>query len=61
MVLAWLSGVAVGSMLVGEEDEIFEQASGIPGGKIGEWLPEEAVCSKRRVDCSNMSDLATLL
>ena len=61
MALAWLSGVAVGLMLVGEEDEIFEEAPGIPGGKIGERLPEEIVCSKRMVDCSNVSDLATLL
>jgi glycine/D-amino acid oxidase-like deaminating enzyme len=61
MVLAWLSGVAVGLMLVGEEDEVFEMAPGIPGGKIADWLPEEFVCSKRRVDCSNASDLATLL
>lgn len=61
MVLAWLSGVAVGLMLVGEEDEIFEQAPGIPSGKIAEWLPEEFVCSTRRLDRSNVSDLATLL
>ncbi|KAF4181652.1 hypothetical protein CNMCM7927_000531 [Aspergillus lentulus] len=61
MVLAWLSGVAVGLMLVGEDDEVFEQAPGIPGGKIGEWLPEEFACSKQRVDYSNVSDLATLL
>lgn len=61
MVLAWLSGVAVGLMLVGEKGESFEQAPGIPGGKIDEWLPEELVCSKRRVDRLNVSDLARLL
>lgn len=61
MILAWLSGVAVGLMLVGEEDEVFEAAPGIPGGKIVEWLPEEFFCSKQRVDRLNVSDLATLL
>lgn len=61
MVLAWLSGVAVGLMLVGEEDEIFEQAPGIPGGKVAEWLPEEFVCSMWRLGRSNASDLAALL
>lgn len=61
MVLAWLSGVAVGLMLVGEKDEVFEEAPGIPSGRIKDWLPEELVCSRQRVDRSNVSDLATLL
>ncbi|KAL4894641.1 FAD dependent oxidoreductase-domain-containing protein [Aspergillus ambiguus] len=61
MVLAWLSGVAVGLMLVGEEDEVFGPAPGIPGGRIAEWLPEELICSKQRVDRLNASNLATLL
>ena len=61
MVLAWLSGIAVGLMLTGDEDEVFEEAPGIPGGKISEWLPQELVCSKRRMDRSCVSDLATLL
>ncbi|CAL5866140.1 uncharacterized protein PFLUO_LOCUS347 [Penicillium psychrofluorescens] len=61
MVLAWLSGIAVGLMLVGGENEVFEEAPGIPGGKISEWLPQEFVCSKRRVNGASVSDLAMLL
>lgn len=45
-------------MLVGEEDEVFEAAPGIPGGKIAEWLPVEISYSKQRADRSNASDLA---
>lgn len=61
MVLAWLSGVAVGLMVVGEDDEVFEPAPGIPGGRVAEWLPEELVCSKQRVDGLHASNLAALL
>ncbi|EAU36666.1 predicted protein [Aspergillus terreus NIH2624] len=61
MVFAWLSGVAVGLMVVGEEDEVVEPAPGIPGGRIAEWLPEELVCSKQRVDGLHASNLAALL
>ena len=61
MILAWLSGVAVGLMIVGDEEEDFLEGPGIPGGKVRDWLPREMICSKRRVDRSSVSDLAMLL
>ncbi|KAJ5105931.1 hypothetical protein NUU61_003278 [Penicillium alfredii] len=61
MVMAWLSGVAVGLMVIGDEDKVLEETAGIPAGKMSDWLPKEMVCSKRRVDGSSVSDLATLL
>lgn len=61
MVMAWLSGVAVGLMILGDEDDAFVECSGIPGGKVKDWLPAEFVCSKRRVDKLSITDLATLL
>jgi hypothetical protein len=59
MVLAWLSGVAVALMIVG--DERFEQEGGIPGGRVADWLPAELICSKARIDPLHVADLADIL
>lgn len=59
MVLAWLSGVAVGLMLSGDEN--FEEEPGIPGGRVRDWLPGELICSKERIDRLSVSDLGMLL
>lgn len=59
MVLAWLSGVAVALMIVGDEE--FGDEGGIPGGRVGDWLPVELICSKGRMDRLSVSDLGVLL
>jgi len=59
MVLAWLSGVAVALMIVGDEE--FGDEVGIPGGRVGDWLPRELICSKGRIDRLSVSDLGVLL
>lgn len=61
MVMAWLSGVAVGLMIVGNEEGESLQCPGIPKGNVQDWLPREFVCSKRRVDKLSLTDMATLL
>lgn len=61
MVLAWLSGVAVGLMVLGREHEHFERRPGMPEGKVIDWLPREFLCTKARVDRSNVAELAMLL
>ncbi|CAG7929488.1 unnamed protein product [Penicillium olsonii] len=59
MVLAWLSGVAVGLMIAGDQE--YQDEAGIPGGRVQDWLPRELICSKERVDRLIVSDLAALL
>lgn len=61
MIMAWLSGVAVGLMILGGEEDEFLECPGIPGGKVQDWLPQEFVCSQRRVDKLSLTDMATLL
>lgn len=58
MVWAWLSGVAVGVMMLGLEEEELEEAVGRPGGVLEEWYPVEEV----RVDTARLrrADLANL-
>ncbi|TFA97548.1 hypothetical protein CCMA1212_010728 [Trichoderma ghanense] len=43
MVWAWLSGVAVGIMMMGREEDDLEEGEGRPGGRLGEWFPVEEV------------------
>ena len=61
MVLAWLSGVAVASMVNGLEDEEVEAKPGIPGGKLTDWFPKELYCSRERVDRATVTELGLLL
>ncbi|KAJ5378615.1 hypothetical protein N7509_011734 [Penicillium cosmopolitanum] len=61
MVMAWLSGVAVGMMIIGDEEGGFLECPGIPEGNVQDWLPREFVCSKQRVDKLSLTDMATLL
>ncbi|PTB63710.1 nucleotide-binding domain-containing protein [Trichoderma citrinoviride] len=44
MVWAWLSGVAVGIMVMGREGDELYEGEGRPGGRLGEWFPVEEVC-----------------
>ncbi|EGR44571.1 uncharacterized protein TRIREDRAFT_70092 [Trichoderma reesei QM6a] len=50
MVWAWLSGVAVGIMMMGREDDELVEGEGRPGGRLGEWFPVEEV----RVDAGRL-------
>ncbi|KAL7810753.1 FAD dependent oxidoreductase domain-containing protein [Trichoderma aethiopicum] len=43
MVWAWLSGVAVGVMMMGREGEDVVEGEGRPGGRLAEWFPVEEV------------------
>ncbi|EED12043.1 conserved hypothetical protein [Talaromyces stipitatus ATCC 10500] len=61
MVLAWLSGAAVALMILGVEDEHFQASPGLPEGKLMDWLPEEFICLKSRVDRSDVVGLFELL
>ncbi|CAI6269525.1 unnamed protein product [Periconia digitata] len=60
MVWAWLCGVGLGIMIAGsEEDDSREDVPGLPGGRIDEWLPQEVLISKRRVQTADVSNLAS--
>ncbi|PWY84785.1 DAO-domain-containing protein [Aspergillus heteromorphus CBS 117.55] len=61
MILAWLCGVAVGLMVLGRDGQHQEGCAGIPAGKVEDWLPEEFICSKRRVDRSHVTELGLLM
>ncbi|KAB5585607.1 FAD dependent oxidoreductase-domain-containing protein, partial [Coniochaeta sp. 2T2.1] len=61
MVWAWLSGVAVGIMLAGAEDEDLPLRPGRPGGRLAEWVPEDLLASYERVKKMDLTDLADML
>lgn len=61
MVLAWLSGAAVALMVMGLEDCDIQGSPGLPDGRLQDWLPEEFICSKPRVDKSSFAGLLELL
>ncbi|PKY01795.1 DAO-domain-containing protein [Aspergillus campestris IBT 28561] len=61
MVLAWLSGVAVGLMAMGMDKVDMDARPGMPEGKVSDWLPRELLCSRQRVERGSVSQLATML
>jgi glycine/D-amino acid oxidase-like deaminating enzyme len=61
MVWAWLSGTAVGIMLAGCEDDDLPSRPGRPGGKLGDWMPDDLLPTYRRVNKMDIADLAGLL
>ncbi|RAK95078.1 NAD(P)/FAD-dependent oxidoreductase [Aspergillus ibericus CBS 121593] len=61
MVLAWLCGVAVGLMVLGLDDMNHEGCAGIPPGKVSDWLPDNFICSKRRVNRMDVTELGLLM
>ncbi|KIN08850.1 hypothetical protein OIDMADRAFT_141111 [Oidiodendron maius Zn] len=58
MVYAWLCGVAVGRMVVGSEDEDLDEQLGMPRGRVSEWLPKELLVTYKRVQNSDILDIA---
>lgn len=61
MVSAWLSGVAVGLMVLGRDEVDFKEGDGRPPGRVRDWFPDPLRCSKARVDRSDISEIATLM
>ena len=61
MVLAWLSGTAVGLMVLGREDVHLEARAGRPAGKVTDWLPKELYLSESRVRDLSIFKLARFL
>ncbi|KAE8139616.1 FAD dependent oxidoreductase-domain-containing protein [Aspergillus pseudotamarii] len=61
MVLAWLSGAAVGLMVLGREDVHLEARAGRPAGKVTDWLPKELYLSESRVRDLSIFKLARFL
>jgi glycine/D-amino acid oxidase-like deaminating enzyme len=59
MVWAWLSGVALGIMLAGSEEEDVPEGPGRPGGKLAKWFPSEMLVSQKRLRSADISNLAS--
>jgi len=61
MMHAWLCGVAVGLMVLGRDEIERSNESGIPEGKVEDWLPREFRCSAERVSKANVYTLLALM
>jgi glycine/D-amino acid oxidase-like deaminating enzyme len=59
MVNAWLSGVAIGLMVLGRDEADLEAEPGMPGGKVADWLPAEYLISKERLAKGSIYELAS--
>lgn len=58
MVWAWLSGMALGIMMAGSEEEDLPEVPGRPGGKLAEWFPKELSVTSARIRSADVSHLA---
>jgi glycine/D-amino acid oxidase-like deaminating enzyme len=61
MVSAWLSGVAVGLMVLGCDDVVSDGADDRPLGRVQDWFPDQYRCSQARLTRSSLSELPTLI
>ncbi|KAF5858695.1 hypothetical protein ETB97_003862 [Aspergillus alliaceus] len=61
MVLAWLSGTAVGLMVLGRENDHLEARPGRPAGKVTDWLPKEVYLTESRARDLSIFKLARFL
>jgi glycine/D-amino acid oxidase-like deaminating enzyme len=61
MVNAWLCGVAVGLMVLGRDEVDLDTVPGMPGGKVADWLPDEYLISKKRLDRTSIYELASMI
>jgi glycine/D-amino acid oxidase-like deaminating enzyme len=61
MVFAWLSGVAVGLMALGIDQEDIPMSPGIPAGPVASWLPASFNPAFDRIKNSSMLDAAAYL
>jgi glycine/D-amino acid oxidase-like deaminating enzyme len=60
MVNAWLSGVAVALMIMGEDEDV-PKSPGIPGGRPVDWLPKAFKPDYHRIKSSSMLDFISHL
>ncbi|KAK0705978.1 FAD dependent oxidoreductase-domain-containing protein [Lasiosphaeria miniovina] len=58
MVWAWLSGTALGVMIMGSDEEELAAVPGRPGGKLYDWFPRELLPTYKRVRKMDLMDLA---
>lgn len=61
MVWAWLSGTALGAMIMGSEDDSLPEAPGRPGGKVKDWFPRELTPGLGRVKKADLANMAEWL
>jgi glycine/D-amino acid oxidase-like deaminating enzyme len=61
MVSAWLSGVALGLMVLGRDDVESDGADGRSLGQVKDWFPDQYRCSQARVTRSSLSELPALV
>ncbi|KAI1328099.1 FAD dependent oxidoreductase [Xylariaceae sp. FL0255] len=61
MVWAWLSGIAIGLMLSGSEDEDLPKIPGMLSGRLVDWFPNELEPTARRLKNANLENLIDLL
>lgn len=61
MVSAWLSGTAVGLMMLGREEVGHDPKPGRPAGKVTEWFPKELLLSTGRIRRASIYKLAQQL
>ncbi|KAI1481414.1 DAO-domain-containing protein [Daldinia eschscholtzii] len=55
---AWLSGIALGAMIVGTENFDVKQETGRPGGTVAKWFPKELIPTLERFDERTFGDIA---
>lgn len=58
MVSAWLSGTAVGLMVLGRDEIEHPARPGRPAGRVTDWLPKELRLSPERIRRANVYKLA---
>ncbi|KAK9779386.1 putative FAD dependent oxidoreductase-domain-containing protein [Seiridium cardinale] len=58
MVWAWLSGTALGAMIMGSEKEVSAEG---PGGKVEDWFPHELMPTLSRVKKADLANMAEYL
>ncbi|CAM1510566.1 Fc.00g009010.m01.CDS01 [Cosmosporella sp. VM-42] len=59
MVWAWLSGTALGIMILGKEDEKLDSSAGRPGGELKDWFPDELRVDAKRLKSADLKNLAS--
>lgn len=61
MVWAWLSGTALGTMIMGSDKDELPEIPGRPGGRVEDWFPKELSPTLERVKNADLSNLLGLM
>ncbi|KAK6854916.1 FAD dependent oxidoreductase-domain-containing protein [Apiospora arundinis] len=61
MVWSWLSGMALGIMVSGRENDNLDAVPGRPAGRLADWFPHELYVSKDRMKSAGLSNLPSHL